>query len=85
MAEDLIGTVTHWYGKIGVAGIELTAALSVGDTIHIVGNTSDVTQTIESMQVEHESVEQAKPGEPIAVQLSDRVRVHDQVYRVAGE
>ena len=82
MAEDLIGSITHWYGQIGVAGIELTAPLSVGDTVHIVGNTSDVTQTIESMQVEHESVEKAKPGDPIAIEVGDRVRVHDRVFRV---
>lgn len=85
MAEELIGTVTHWYGQIGVAGIELSKPLAVGDTIHIIGHTSDFTHKIDSMQVEHESVESAKPGDPIAVKVGERARIHDQVFRVTGD
>ena len=57
MAEHLVGTVRHYYGKLGVAGIELSSALKVGDTIHIQGHTSDFTQTVDSIQIEHETVE----------------------------
>lgn len=85
MAEELVGTVTHWFGHIGVAGIELISDLATGDTIHIVGHTSDFTQTVDSMQVEHEKVESAKPGDPIAIKTKERARVHDRVFRVLPE
>ncbi|MFH1103884.1 MAG: translation elongation factor-like protein [Actinomycetota bacterium] len=83
MSEMLIGTVTHYYGHIGVAGISVTAPLAVGDTIHVVGSTSDFTQPVESMQIEHDKVEKVGPGDQIGLQVRDRVREHDQVFKVA--
>lgn len=83
MSETLIGTVTHYYGHIGVAGISVTAPLAVGDTIHVVGSTSDFTQPVESMQIEHDRVERVGPGDQIGLQVRDRVREHDQVFKVA--
>ena len=63
MAESKVGVVTHYFGGIGVAGIDLMeGALAVGDTIHIKGHTSDFTQTVESMEVEHGAVGSAGPG-----------------------
>ncbi|MEE8405578.1 MAG: translation elongation factor-like protein [Acidimicrobiia bacterium] len=82
MAEQLVGTVSHYWGDLGVAGIELSSELKVGDRIHIVGHTSDFTQTVDSIQVEHEVVESAKAGESIGVKVNERVRVHDQVLVV---
>ena len=82
MAEHLVGTVRHYYGKLGVAGIELSSALKVGDTIHIHGHTSDFTQTVDSIQIEHETVESAAAGDPVAVKVNERARVHDQVLVV---
>jgi len=61
MEEKLIGRITHYFTNIGVAVVELTdGKLSVGDKIHIKGATSDFEQMIDSMQIEHESVEKAK-------------------------
>ncbi len=82
MAEQLVGTVSHYWGDLGVAGIELSSELKVGDRIHIVGHTSDFTQTVDSTQVEHEVVESAKAGESIGVKVNQRARVHDQVLVV---
>ena len=83
MSEQLIGTVTHYFGKARVAGIEITAGeLHVGDTIHVVGHTSDFTQRIDSMQIEHEVVESAGVGDQIGVKVAEHAREHDQVYRV---
>lgn len=83
MGEQLIGTVSHYFGKPGVAAIEMTAGkLSVGDTVHIVGHTTDFTQTVTEMQVEHEAVTEVKPGDQVGIKVGDRARVHDQVYRV---
>lgn len=82
MAEHLVGTVSHYYGNLGVAGIELVSELKVGDTIHIHGHTSDFTQTVDSIQIEHETVESAKVGDPAGVKVVQRARVHDQVFVV---
>lgn len=86
MGEQLIGNVTHYFGKPQVAAIELTAGeLHVGDTIHIVGHTSDFTETIDSMQIEHAAVETARAGDQIGVHVSEHAREHDKVYRVVPD
>jgi putative protease len=83
MAEKKIGVITHYFGKIGVAAAKLTEGeLRVGDTIHVKGHTSDFTQTVDSMQVEHESVEVAKPGDEVGLKVADHAREHDEVFRV---
>jgi translation initiation factor IF-2 len=83
MAEQKIGVVTHYFGKIGVAALMVTEGeLKVGDTIRIKGHTSDFTQTVKSMQVEHESVEIARKGDEIGLKTADYVREHDAVYKV---
>ncbi len=83
MAEQLIGTVTHYFSKAQVAGIDITdGELHVGDTIHILGHTSDFTQQIDSMQIEHEQVQTASVGDRIGVCVSEHAREHDKVYRV---
>lgn len=82
MEEKEVGRVTHYFSKISVAAVELTDTLAVGDTIHIQGHTTDFTQTVESIQIEHESVEQAEAGQAIGIKVKDRVREHDKVYKV---
>ena len=83
MAEQLIGNVTHYFSKPKVAAIKITdGQLSVGDTVHIVGHTSDFTQQIESMQIEHASVPSAKVGDNVGIQMIEHAREHDKVYRV---
>ena len=82
MPEEEIGKVSDYFAKIGVAAIELTGSLSVGDTIHIKGHTTDFEQKVDSMQIEHQSVEKANPGDSIGIKVKDRVRDHDVVYKV---
>ena len=82
MAEKLIGKVSHWFGNINVAGIELTAKLAVGDRIHVLGHTTDLEQEIKSMQILHQDVSQAGRGDDVGVKLKSRVRVGDKVYKV---
>jgi len=83
MAEEKIGTITHYFGKIGVATVKITdGELKVGDTIHFKGHTSDFTQTVDSMQIEHESVEVARTGDEIGLKAAEYVREHDAVYKV---
>ena len=83
MEEKQIGKVTHYFGNISVGIIEITDdILKVGDTIHIKGHTSDFTQQIESMQVEHQTVEEAKAGDAVGIKVKEHVRQHDIVYKV---
>jgi translation initiation factor IF-2 len=83
MPEQLIGTVTHYFNKVNVAAITITdGELHVGDTIHVVGHTSDCRQKVESMQLEHESVEEALPEQEVGLKVTEHAREHDVVYKV---
>ena len=84
MSEEkkLIGKITHYFTNIGVAVIELEDTLKVGDEISVEGATTNFTQKVDSMQIEHEEVEQAKKGDSIGMKVVDRVREGDQVFRV---
>jgi putative protease len=85
MEEKKVGEVIKYFGKIGVAAIHLTeGSLKVGDQIHIVGHTTDVSQGIDSMQVENKSVQEAGPGVDIGIKVGGKVREHDVVYKVVG-
>ena len=83
MVEEKIGIVEHYFDKISVAAIRITEGnLKVGDKIHIKGHTSDFEQTVDSIQIEHERVEEAKPGDSIGIKITDRVREHDEVFKI---
>lgn len=82
MAETKAGKVLHYWGKIGVAGIRLTADLGQGDTIHLKGASSDFEQAVGSMQIEGQEIQIAKAGQEIGIKVSQKVRRGDTVYRV---
>jgi translation elongation factor EF-Tu-like GTPase len=82
MAETEVGKVTHYFGKIGVAGVKLSGGLAVGDTVHILGHTTDLMETIESLEVNRQSVQRVEAGDEIGLKVGDHVREHDTVYRV---
>ena len=86
MAEQLVGTVTHYFGQPHVAIVEITEGeLRVGDTIRVVGHTSEFTQTIESMQLEHVPVESAGVGDSVGIEVIERTREHARVYLVRSD
>jgi putative protease len=80
--EKQVGRVTHFFGKLNVAAIELEDELKVGDTIHFKGHTSDWTQVVESMQIEHNPVEKAGPGDVVGMKVDGHAREHDLVFKV---
>ena len=83
MAEEKVGVVTHYFTHLEVAAIALTEGpLNVGDRIHFKGHTSDFTQTVDSIQLEHESVQQATVGENVGVKVLQHVREHDEVFKI---
>ncbi|MEJ2011123.1 MAG: hypothetical protein P8X64_02735 [Anaerolineales bacterium] len=81
---DFIGEVTHFYKKIMVGVIQLRADLKLGEQIRFKGAHTDFAQRVESMQVEHENIEQANAGSEVAMKVDQRVRGGDSVYR-AGD
>lgn len=84
MSEKKIGVISHYFGKISVAGVEIEKGkLKTGDTIRIKGHTTDFTQMIKSMQIDLQTVEVAKKGDSIGIKVSERVREHDVVYIVS--
>lgn len=84
MTETKIGTVTHYYTHIHVAGVAITdGELKKGDLIHIKGHTSDFEQKVESMQIDHETVDTAKPGDQIGLSVIEHARENDKVYMVS--
>jgi len=81
--ELKIGVVTHYYSHLSVAVVSVTdRPLQVGDRIHIKGHTSDFYQTVESIQVEHESRPRAEVGQAVGLGVTDHAREHDVVYLV---
>ena len=77
-----IGLVSHYFVKISVAVVELKEALSAGDRILIQGETTNVEQTVESMQIEHENIQSAAAGQSIGLKADQRVREGDKVCRI---
>jgi len=78
----LIGKATHYFSKIGVALIELSDILKVGDMIRIVGGETDFNQTVESMEVEHQKVNEAKAGDSVGLKVNQKVREGYKVYKL---
>ena len=83
MTERKIGTVTHYWNHLHVAGVTITnGELHTGDRIHIRGRTSDFEQTVGSMEIDHETIDTAKRGDEIGLAVIEHAREHDDVYIV---
>jgi len=76
-----VGRITHFFSKISVAVVELTAPLSVGDCILVKGPSTDFEQAVESMQIEHKNIQRAEAGQSIGLKLAQRVKERDAVYK----
>ena len=83
MKEKEIGYISNYYTKISVAAVEITAGtVSLSDTLHIKGNTTDLEVKADSMQIDHEPVIEAKQGDGIGLKVPERVRRKDKVYKI---
>jgi len=78
-----VGRIEHFYSKASVAVVEVTALLKTGDKILIRGSTTNLTQTVESMEVEHQQVKEAQAGQRVGLKVAGHVRENDIVYKVA--
>ncbi len=86
MVEEKIGVVEHFFNKVSVAAIKITnGELKIGDTIHIVGASTDFSQKIVSMEIDRVPVKSVKLGDDVGIKVIDRVREHDVVYKITEE
>ncbi len=80
--KKLIGKISHYFTKIGVGVIELSDELKVGDRISIEGATTNVQQTVDSMEIEHANMQSAGEGQSVGMKVAQRVREGDLVYKL---
>ena len=85
MSGKRVGKVTHYFDHINVAVLSLSEAIRVGDSLHFLGHATDFKQEVKSMEIEHKAIESAKPGDDVALQVVQRVRPKDAVFKVEGE
>jgi len=79
---ERIGVVTHYYNHLSVAILKLeNGNLRVGDVIHIKGHTSDFSQPVESMEIDHVHVNESRPGQSFGLRVKEHAREHDVVYK----
>ena len=76
-----VGRITHFFSKISVAVVELTAPLAVGDRILVKGPSTDFEQAVESMQIEHQNIPRAEAGQSIGLKLAQLAKEKDAVYK----
>jgi hypothetical protein len=76
-----VGHISHFFSKISVAIVELTAPLAVGDRILIKGPSTDFEQVVDSMQIEHNNIERAESGQSIGLRTAQHVKEKDMVYK----
>jgi putative protease len=79
---ERIGVVTHYYNHLSVAILKLEKGiLRVGDQIHIKGHTSDFAQPVDSLEIDHVHVNEARPGQSFGLRVREHAREHDVVYK----
>ncbi len=76
-----VGHITHFFPKISVAVVELTAPLTKGDRILVKGPSTDFEQTVDSMQIEHKDIERAEAGQSVGLKTAQLVKEKDVVYK----
>jgi translation elongation factor EF-Tu-like GTPase len=78
-----VGSIEHFYSKASVAIVQISAPIKKGDKILIRGTTTNLSQIVESMEVEHKQLTEALAGQKIGLKVAGRVRENDIVYKVA--
>ena len=78
----LLGRVEDYFAHVSVMALKLLAPVSVGNMIRIKGHTTDITQKVESMQIEHQPVQAASAGDSVGIKIADRARRTDVVYKI---
>ena len=82
MAEEKVGVVTHFYTALSVGTVKLNGPVKIGDALHFKGASTDFTQPVTSMQLEHKAVTEAEAGNEVGVEVTEKVREGDEVFLV---
>jgi len=83
MAEEEVGVVVKFFSKPSVAAIDITkGSIKKGDILMYKGHTTDFTEEVASIEIDNQSVDEAKVGDMIGIQVKERVREKDKVYKV---
>jgi translation elongation factor EF-Tu-like GTPase len=85
MSGTQIGQITHYFDHINVAALILTEPLRVGDTVHILGHSTDFRQEVTSLQIDRQAVDEAKPGDDVGMKVIQKVHAHDKVFKLTDE
>ena len=85
MSGTQIGQITHYFDHVNVAALTLSEPLQVGDTIHILGHSTDFQQKVTSLQIEHQSVNEAQPGDDVGMKVVKKVHANDKVFKLTDE
>ncbi len=80
MADSKVGKVTHYYDHVGVAVVDLSGDLAVGDEIKVVGHGKEFNQKVDSMQIEHAAVSKAKKGDTVGIKVEQKAKDGDEVF-----
>ncbi|MEM2974060.1 MAG: translation elongation factor-like protein [Candidatus Micrarchaeia archaeon] len=82
MEKKPVGKVTHYFTHIGVAVVELSDTLDIGDTVSFEGASTNFQQKVDSMQIERKPIQSASRGQSIGLKTTERVREGDIVYKI---
>ena len=85
MQDKRVGTVTHYFDHLNVAVLVLTGGIRIGDSLRFKGHSTDFTEPVSSLQIDHKPVESAAPGADVAIKVLQRVHPNDAVFKVTGE
>jgi len=81
--DESIAVVTHYYGHIGVAVLDVTGELHLGDFVLIHGHTTEFSQEVGSLELNHHKIQFAGPGMEAALKVVKPVRRGDRVYKIS--
>ena len=83
MPEEQVAVIVKFFAKPSVAALEVTGGtIKKGDLLRYKGHTTDFTEEVQSMEVDNQSVDEARPGDMVGVKVKERVRENDKVYKV---
>lgn len=85
MEEKEIGQFADFFSHVNVLAVKLSGELSVGDRIHIKGHTTDFTQEVSSIQIEHQAVTKAKAGDDVGIKVTEKVRHGDKIFKIIAD
>lgn len=82
--EQEVGVITHFWSKIGVAGIHMEAPVDLGDHIHVRGHSDDFEQDVDSIEIDHAKVAHVDAGSDVGIRLNAQAHEHDRVFKMVA-